>query len=105
MLRADSSERMNPETNVQKPFPSLSGLISYIVTLTVLLAVCLRNPRLGHEPEAAFMRAEIKLDLITRRMPGGAKMSAALRARCDASDARLNLILPLVRNFGACIVY
>jgi hypothetical protein len=87
MLRADSSERMNPETNVQEPFPGLSGLISYIVTITVLLAVCLRNPRLGHEPEPAFMRAEIKLDLITGKMPDGAKMSAALRARCDVSEA------------------
>ena len=73
MLRADSSERMNPETNVQKPFPSLSGLVSCAVTITVLLTACLRNPRLGHEPEPAFMRAEIKLDLITRKLPCGAK--------------------------------
>jgi len=105
MLRADSSDRMNPGTNVQEPFPSLPGLISNAVTIAGLLAVCLRNLRLGHAPEPACMRAKIKLDLMTMEMPGRAKLSAALRARCDASEARLNLILPLVRSFEACIVY
>jgi hypothetical protein len=95
---------MNPGTNVQKPLPSLPGLISDVVTITGLLAVCLRNLRLGHVPEAAYMRAEVILDLMTKKLPGGAKVSAALRARCDASEARLNLILPLVRSFEASIV-
>jgi hypothetical protein len=93
---------MNPETNVQEPFPGLSGLISYHNSSSCRMP---EKPRLGHEPKPAFMRAEIKLDLITGKMPDGAKMSAALRARCDASVVRLNRILPLVRNFGACIVY
>jgi hypothetical protein len=105
MLRAYSSDRMNPGTNVQEPFPSLPRLISDVFTITGLLAVCLRNLRLGHVPEAAYMLAEVILDLMTQKMPGGAKVSAALRARCDASEARLNLILPLVRSFEACIVY
>lgn len=59
---------------------------------------------MGHVPEPAFMRVEIKLDLMTKEMPGRAKLSAALRARCDASEAGLTLILPLVRGFEACIV-
>ena len=104
MLRADSSDRMNPGTNVQEPFPSLPGLISDAVTITGLLAVCLRNLRLGHVPEAACVRVEVKLDVMTKEMPGRAKVSAALRARCDASEARQNLNLPLVRGFEACIV-
>ena len=55
-FRADSSDRMIPGTNVQEPFPSLPGLISDTVTITGLLAVCLRNLQLGHAPELAYTR-------------------------------------------------